>query len=266
MDDITRGQVNDSAAQVYDQFFLPALFKAWPERVLATAGVKLGQDVLDVACGTGVLALAAAEKVGPDGAVIGLDVNAGMLAVARGKASIVEWRRGRAEELPFPDRSFDVVVCQFGLMFFDDRRTAIREMMRVLRPGGRLVVVVWDTLENTPGYLAVTRLLHRLFGDEVAEAIRAPYMLGDKQVLHTLFASVDLAEVGIQTHQGMARFPSLDAWMYTDVKGWTLAGVLDDAQFELLLEEAKTDLGRFVGENGKVTFPAPAHFVRIVKD
>jgi ubiquinone/menaquinone biosynthesis C-methylase UbiE len=265
MDDITRGQVNDSAARIYDQFFLPALFEEWPEKILAAAGVEAGEKVLDVACGTGVLALAAADKVGPDGAVVGLDVNEGMLAVAREKSSGIEWQHGRAEDLPFPDDSFDRVVSQFGLMFFDDRHAAIQEMSRVLRPGGRLVVAVWDTLENTPGYMAVTRMLQRLFGDAVAESIRAPYVLGATQILGTLFTGVGLVEVDIQTHKGTARFPSLEAWMYTDVKGWTLAGVLDDAQFELLLEEGEKDLGAFVGEDGKVAFPAPAHFVSATK-
>ena len=81
------------------------------------------------------------------------------------------WRHGRAEELPFDDHTFDAVISQFGLMFFEDRQAAIREMFRVLRPGGRLAVAVWDSLENTPGYLAVTELLQRLFGAEAADAL-----------------------------------------------------------------------------------------------
>lgn len=261
MNEIKRGQVNGSAAEVYDEFFLPALFKQWPERVLETAQVGPGHRVLDVACGTGVLTLAAAEKVAPEGAVAGLDINVGMLGVARRKAPEIEWRHGQAESLPFPDSGFDRVISQFGLMFFDDRRAALREMMRVLRPGGRLAIAVWDRLENAPGYAAVTGLLQRLFGNQAAEAIRAPFNLGDTQALGSLFSGIRLEGVKIDTYPGTARFPSLEAWMYTDVKGWTLDGVIDERQFDLLLEAAESELREFAGDDGSVAFEAPAHIV-----
>ncbi len=157
-----------------------------------------------------------------------------MFAVAQTKAPAFEWRHGKAESLPFADHNFDAVISQFGLMFFEDQRAAIMEMVRVLRPDGWLAIAVWDLLEHTPGYAAVTDLLQRLFGDQAADALRAPYVLGDTQALAAQFDGVGLADVRINTIEGTARFPSLDAWMYTDVKGWTLASVLDDDQFELL--------------------------------
>lgn len=265
MDNITRGQVNRSAAEIYDEFFLPALFAEWPDRILDAAQIKPGESILDVACGTGVLALAAAERVGDGGSVLGLDINDEMLTVARRKSTGVDWWHGQAENLPFPDAYFDAVVSQFGLMFFEDRRAAIREMIRVLKPGGRLAIAVWDSLENTPGYAAATSLLRRLFGDSVADGLRAPYVLGDVAVLRSLFEGLDLNEVDIKTHQGTANFPSLESWMYTDVKGWTLADVLVEDQFEILLTEAKKELQPFVGEDGKVAFRAPAHIITSYK-
>lgn len=265
MNDSNRGQVIRSAAEVYDEFFLPALFQEWTSRVVQAAQIEQGQRILDVACGTGVLTLAAAECVGPDGSAVGLDINEGMLAVARKKANGISWRHGQAESLPFPDQSFDAVVSQFGLMFFDDRRAAIQEMVRVLRPGGKIAVAVWDSLENTSGYAAVTILLNRLFGEQVAEALRAPYMLGDKQILSSLFSGLGLSEVRINTQAGTARFPSLKSWMYTDVKGWTLASILDDEQFDVLQKEAERELQPFVGDDGTVTFHAPAHILTAYK-
>lgn len=110
-----------------------------------------------------------------------------------------------------------------------------------------------------------THLLQRLFGDSVAEGLRAPYVLGDIEILRSLFSGFDLAGVDIQTQNGTANFPSLESWMYTDVKGWTLADVLDDAKYEILLEEAKRELQPFVGEDGKVTFRAPAHIITSYK-
>ena len=97
-----------------------------------------GSDELDPGNGgTGALTLAVAETVGPSGSVVGLDANPQMLAVARRKPARIEWLEGRAEALPLPDASFDAVVSQFGFMFFDDRPQALREMIRVARPGGR---------------------------------------------------------------------------------------------------------------------------------
>jgi ubiquinone/menaquinone biosynthesis C-methylase UbiE len=259
--DSARGQVSRSAAEVYEEFFLPALFQEWPARVMASAGLRAGQRVLDVACGTGVLSRAVADRVGPSGSVVGLDVNAGMLDVAARKAPHIEWRAGRAEELPFEDEAFDAVVSQFGLMFFDDRAVAAEEMARVLRRGGRLAVAVWDRLERSPGYAAVTKLLQRLFGDSVASAMRAPFSLGDRSTLRSLFESEDLENLRITTERGEARFPSIQSWMFTDVRGWTLAEVLNDEQYENLVAEAEKELQIFVARDGSVRFDSPAHIV-----
>ena len=156
-----RGQVSRSAAEVYEEFFVPALFRQWVQPVADAADIRAGDRVLDVACGTGILARHAATRVGAAGSVCGVDINEGMLAVARREAPEIEWRKGAAEALPFADDGFDAVVSQFGLMFFADQAKAIREMRRVLRPGGRLAVAVWDSLANTPGYAAMTALLQR---------------------------------------------------------------------------------------------------------
>jgi ubiquinone/menaquinone biosynthesis C-methylase UbiE len=172
--DDARGQVLASAAEIYDEFFVPALFEQWAPPVLDAAAVRKGEQVLDVACGTGVLTRAAAARAGR---ATGLDVNPGMLAVARKRGGGIDWRESRAEALPFADGSFDVVLSQFGLMFFEDRDAALREMLRVLRPGGRLAIAVWDSLERAPGYAAMAALLERLFGAEIAGALHAPYCL-----------------------------------------------------------------------------------------
>nr|WP_166487956.1 class I SAM-dependent methyltransferase [Mesorhizobium ciceri] len=135
-------------AEIYDVQFVPALFAQWGPVVAGEAGVQNGDRVLDVACGTGALTLAAAEIAGPSGSVVGLDANPEMLAVARRKPVQIEWLEGTAEALPLPNNSFDAVVSQFGLMFFEDKPKALAEMMRVLRPGGRLAVAVCDAVRT----------------------------------------------------------------------------------------------------------------------
>jgi len=259
------GQVIHAAAKVYETFFLPALFQQWAGQVADAADIQVGQRVLDVACGTGVLARAVAERVGAAGSVVGVDVNDGMLAVAQCNAPTIVWKQGRAEALPFESDSFDTVVSQFGLMFFTDRRAALKEMLRVVRRGGRLAVAVWDSLEQTPGYAAMSDLLLRLFGEEVADALRAPYVLGDRDLLRSLFAEAGMPNAQITTQAGVARFPSIQSWVYTDIKGWTLADALDGAQFERLLPEAERALRQFVTADGAVAFSAPAHIVTATK-
>ena len=150
METVELGQVSAAAAEVYEAFFVPALFAQFAGPVADAAALGAGQAVLDVACGTGVLARELRRRTGAEGRVVGLDRNAGMLAVARRSAPGIDWREGMAERLPFADGSFDAVVSQFGLMFFEDRRAALAEMWRVVRPGGRLAVAVWDAPNVRP--------------------------------------------------------------------------------------------------------------------
>lgn len=265
MNNSDKGQVNRNAAEVYEEFFVPALFQEWTSRVAGAADIQTGQRVLDVACGTGVLARAAAEQVGLTGAVVGLDVNEGMLAVAKRKAPQIEWRQGIAEDLPFDNNSFDAVVSQFGLMFFEDKEAALKEMVRVLRPGGRLAVAVWDSLDHIAGYAAMVSLLQRLFGEQAANGLRPPFSLGNLSELQALFTGAGLSEAEITTGAGATRFPSLQAWVYTDIKGWVLADLLDETQFELLLKEAEGALQAFVTAQGTISFTSSAHIVTFTK-
>ena len=263
MNEHDRGQVATSAAEIYETFFVPALFREWAARILDAAGVEPGDAVLDVACGTGILARAAAHLVGQSGSVVGLDVNEGMLAVARQKAPAINWKVGPAESLPFAADRFDRVLSQFGLMFFENPTKAIAEMGRVLRPGGALAVAVWDTLEATPGYAAMAQILDELFGPQAARSLQAPYALGDKEKLTGLFSDAGMKNISVNTVTGKARFSSIESWIYTDIKGWTLADVIDGERYQRLLRHAPPKLERFVLADGSVEFDAPAHIVTV---
>jgi SAM-dependent methyltransferase len=208
------------AAQAYEALFVPALFEQWTPIVAELAQIRPGERVLDVACGTGVLARHLAQRVGARGQVVGLDPNPGMLAVARERAPAIEWQQGVAESLPFPGGSFDAVVSQFGLMFFSDGVRALREMLRVLAPRRRLVVAVWNALEKNPAYAAAVGLLARLTSRPAAEALAAPFALGDPAVLRGLFADAGAQRIELATRLGTARFPSVRLVLEADLRGW----------------------------------------------
>jgi len=260
-------QAQIDAANAYERLFVPALFGQWASKVADAAQIQPGQRVLDVACGTGILAREVVLRTGSSGRVTGIDPNPGMLAVARQLALAVEWREGVAESLPFPEQSFDAVVSQFGFMFFTDQRQALREMMRVLAPGGLMVIAVWDSLDSIPAYAAEVALLEQTAGQPAADALRAPFVLGSREVLATLFAGAGVTPAEITTHHGTAKFPNIQTMVEADLRGWLpVMGVrLTEEQIGNILQEAELALSSYATVDGQVMFHLSAHLVTAKK-
>jgi trans-aconitate methyltransferase len=144
-------------------------------------------------------------------------------------------------------------------MFFDDRPAALREMMRVLRPGGRMAVAVCDAVDHSPRYAALASLLQQLFGKHTADAFRAPFVLGNPERLLSICAAAGIVDAKVARHDGSVRFASIEALISTErACVWTLGGMLDDAQFAELLKEALRALQPFVATDGAITFEMPA--------
>ncbi|GAB3257517.1 class I SAM-dependent methyltransferase [Nocardioides dilutus] len=257
MHEARTGQVTDAAAEVYEEFFVPALFAQWTGEVLDRSQTRLGHRVLDVGCGTGVLTRAVAARVGESGQAWGIDPNPGMLAVATNVGGGVRVRAGRAEALPFPDASFDRVVSQFALMFFEDAGAAAREMARVLRPDGVLAVATWAAIDESPGYARMAGLLEEVVGSEAADALKAPFSLGTEGQLRSALGS-GFPELSIRRLPGTASFPSVEAWVRTDILGWTLRELVDADAYDRLQRAAASALEPFTRDDGTVSFAAPA--------
>lgn len=260
-------QAQLDAAWAYELVFVPALFQPWVSRVTGTLQIKPGCRVLDVACGTGILAREIYRHGGPGTSVVGLDPQSGMLAVAAELAPGIQWKQGVAESIPFADEAFDAVVSQFGLMFFTDRVQALREMLRVLIPQGQLFVVVWDALENIPGYAALVALLDRLAGRQAADALRAPFVLGDPARLSELFTIAGVESAVIRSETEMAQFPSIRAMVEAELRGRLPAmGVdLDENRISRILYEAEQVLAPYLEPAGTVSFEMRAHIATATK-
>lgn len=200
----------ENPAEAYQRYFVPGMFIAWSEVLLERAAPQSGEQVLDVACGTGVVARNVAPKVGSTGSVVALDINPAMLAVARStpasSGASITWQEGSALALPFPDETFDLVLCQQGLQFFPDRVVALKEMRRVLRPQGRVVLSVLQALQYNPIYEALYDAAARRLGT-TASALASPFSLNDPDELRGLFQSAGFQQVEVAPAMITARFP-----------------------------------------------------------
>ena len=197
-------------AETYERYMVPPLFAPSAELLVDAAAPAAGERVLDVGCGTGIAARCASRRLGGRAAaVVGLDASPPMLAVARAEseraALDVDWREGRAEALPFPDASVDLALCQFALMFFEDRPRALAEMRRVLAPGGRVAVHVFQEIGRHPFYEALDRSIERHLG---TSAVRAIFALGDREGLRALLAGAGFERVTTDARAVTSRFPS----------------------------------------------------------
>ena len=256
-------------AETYEQYFVPAMFLPWATILLRHAALQSGERVLDVACGTGIVARQAAPLVGADGQVVAVDMNPAMLGVARAlpapSGATITWQEGNAMALPFPDGAFDVVLCQHGLQFVPDRAGAVREMRRVLAPGGRALVIVLQALARHPVFEALMESVARRLSLPVS-AVMTPFALHDADELRTLFTGAGFKKVDILPESTTVRFPEPERFVPLAVIS-SAAAVPAFAQLEAparaaLLETVRGEVEptiRRYRDADVVTFPMYAH-------
>lgn len=198
---IERFQLQGNAPEIYETAKVPSLFRPLAEATLGAVALNPADRVLDVACGTGIVARLAAERLGPGGSITGVDLNAGMIAKAGGlpmaPGVTAAWHEADVTDMPFDDGSFDIAFCQQGLQFFPDKSAAVREIRRVLATGGRLALTAWTDKSIYGGALADALAAH--VSEIAAERALAPFKFGSGEVIANLVQDAGFSSVNLQT-------------------------------------------------------------------
>lgn len=256
-----------SVAEAYERYIMSPFGNAWAQALVQVAAPAEGERVLDVACGTGAVARFTAPLVGPTGLVTGLDLNAGMLDIARAMpapiGAAIAWQEGNATALPFPNASYDLVCCHQGLQFFPERLAALREMFRVLAPTGRLALALWRRLEHQPFAAALTEALERYVNREAAASLRAAFTLADADELRALVAGAGFGSVRVRIRSRLSRYPSLREFVLGYLSGTPMAGAisaLDETTRTAMVEQVCSTLRDYVDDDGMAA-PLEAHLL-----
>jgi ubiquinone/menaquinone biosynthesis C-methylase UbiE len=246
----------NNAAENYERYFVPVIGAPVAADLVDVAALRSGERVLDVACGTGIVTRLAAERVGLNGTVAGLDINPGMLATARAAAppgrSIV-WYESSADAIPLPDGGFDVVLCGMGLQFFSDRSAALREIRRVLAPGGRLVANVPGPIP--PLFEILAGALARYVSSETEPFVRAVFSLHDATTLYDLAAEAGFGHVTVQSAIRTLRIPRPEDFLWQYVHSTPLAAAvakIDDERRAALKRDITTQCQEVVEDGAPV--------------
>jgi ubiquinone/menaquinone biosynthesis C-methylase UbiE len=258
-----RWQLEQASAEAYERYAVASWSRPLAEQLVALAAPRDGERVLDVACGTGIVARLAARSVGERGSVVAVDLNDGMLDVARAQGAEIDWRQGDAEALPVADEAFDLVLCQQGLQFFPHRGAALAEMHRVLAPDGRLALSVMRPIAHNAGWGALADALARHAGPEAGAMMRAPFPDWDAAELRELVTSAGFHDVRLLIVVASARYPSPEELVRWEAAASPLAGPLSALSPETraaLIDDVAAAIANRVDDDG-VVFPQETHVV-----
>ncbi len=246
-----------SAAEMYERNMVSAIFETFACDLLEFAELRDGENVLDVACGTGIVARLAWPGVAPAGGVVGLDVSSAMLEVARDvssqQAANIRWIEGNVTDMPISDDEFDAVICQHGLQYFPDQPAALLELRRVLRPTGRLILNVWRPVRFNAGHAVFADALERHVNAEAAATRRAPFKLSDRDELRSLLTDAGFQKVIVCLSTRVARFPSAEAMIRIMMAGTPLGATMEDANPQILntvIDEVTSGLTEYLDDCG----------------
>jgi SAM-dependent methyltransferase len=257
-----------AASKAFDELLVPTMFQPWSEDVVARAAIKPGDRALDLGCGTGPAALAAAARAGTSGRVVALDSQPAMLAIGKAKPNAgapIDWQTGDAQALTFPDHTFDVAVACHLLQHLPDPAKALSEIRRVLKKGGRFATTCWRHFDHCPAYGSLIRGMARESNVEPEKVhAAAGYRLGDENKLKTLLAGAGFTDIVLATVSRPTPFPSADGFIAAVSKGgpFTRKSLesYESAARERIFQDVRDMLAKYV-VNGRVEVPFVAHIL-----
>lgn len=256
---LTQWQVGGTSADAYERYLVPALFRQGAEQLVEHAGIKPGERVLDVGCGTGIVARTAAGRVGERGSVTGVDINPGMLEVARTAsaelAPSIEWREGAAEELPLASGTIDAVLSQQAFQFFNDRHTALEEMRRVLAPGGRVVFSVLRSTEHNRTYRPLIDAFARHGVSDLGSMMQSPFQDWSAAELRDLAQGAGFGSVAVTIALIPARFPSVPQFLQYELASSPMSEVaasMDADVREAIIRDVTEELQSYMDDDGLI--------------
>ena len=221
----------ESVPEFYDRYLVPLLFKTYADDLAARVTASHPSSLLEVAAGTGVVTRALCAQLPPSVAITATDLNQPMVdhAVSVGTSRPVDWRAADVMSLPFSDAGFDVVVCQFGAMFFPDRAAAFAEVARVLRPGGMFLFNVWDRIERNEFANVISKALGGVFPDDPPMFLaRTPYGYYDEAAIRADVAAAGFATpIGFEALEAESRAPSCDIPAFAYCQGTPLRNEIE---------------------------------------
>ncbi len=245
------------APENYERFFVPVIGKPLAEDLVKLADLQAGESVLDVACGTGIVARLASHKVGREGSVSGLDVNPGMLDIARSLDESADWYEASAEAIPLSDDTFDVVFCQMGLQFMEDKVVAMQEMRRVLAPDGRLLL-------NVPGpaadlFIVMAEAMKKHISEQAAGFVSHVFSLYDPVGIEELAIRAGFRDIRVETHKKELHLPKAEEFLWQYVFSTPLAAVVSQADeaSHIALEKDVVKQWQNYAKNGSVIYAQP---------
>ena len=229
--------------EIYERVLVGPLFRPFAEQLMARVGPRPGDSVIDVACGTGIVARIARERLGPEARIVGVDVAPAMLAVARAADPTIDWREGNAVALPLkPTERFTILTCHQGLQFMPDKGTAIREMRRVLSAGGRVAIATWRPLQDLPEVMALNAVAEK----HVGPIVDSRHGFGDARALRDLLADGGFDDVSVETIAHDVQFA--DGALFARLNAMAVIGMSDKGK--TMSEADRGELaGRIAGES-----------------
>lgn len=260
-------QLSGSAPEIYENTMVPLWFGRWAKSLLVLASLKPGEKILDIACGTGVTTRLAKKNVGAEGDVIGLDINAGMLAAARELSTgmNIVWMESDVVNVALPSDHFDAIICQHGYHYFPDQPAALKEFFRLLKPSGRIAISIWD------GHSAYTQSLcsavEKFISPEVANKQRSQRETPSARALEADASQAGFSDVSVVRQELLISVPLADEFVPLHLGSMPIAAAflsLPEEDKEALIADVAHSLeGHIVGE--QIVYPDAVNVITGVK-